>query len=77
MGSPFDAFGYPGKAFHDMRFPPAIRDGPGKGQRYDSLLAQVETGKYREFIVYDRAQAYPERIVGYKHRNDPAKAAPK
>ena len=33
---------------------------------YDSVLGQIDRNKYREFIVYDGWQAYPEYILEYK-----------
>eukprot|EP00759_Apiculatamorpha_spiralis_P029870 PhF_6_TR31821/c0_g1_i1/m.47017 len=32
---------------------------------YDSVIGQTDVVKYREFIVYDRTQAYPEYVVEY------------
>ena len=47
-----------------VRRPP---DKGGGGGTYDSVLASGGTQVHREFIVYDRNQAYPEFIIHYRH----------
>ena len=32
----------------------------------DSLLGQTDPTKYREFVVYDRSQCYPEYLLLYR-----------
>jgi len=53
---------------NDLRIPPLRVEGDASQGRYDSLLGHVMQVKYREFVVYDRAQCYPEYIVEYKRR---------
>lgn len=39
-----------------------------KSNMYESVMGDREAavGTYREFVVYDKAQAYPEYIIHYK-----------
>jgi hypothetical protein len=64
-----------GTPFHTKVQMPGTRAAPLRDERnprmgrWDSVLAATAEGrKYREFIVYDRAQAYPEFIVEFKRR---------
>jgi len=41
---------------------------------FDSVVGQLSAKQYREFIVYDRRQTYPEYIVEYKRGYDPSLA---
>jgi hypothetical protein len=59
-----------------MRLPPLrVEAAPALG-RYDSLLGRVREVKYREFVVYDGAQCYPEFVVEYGRRPPPPAGPP-
>jgi len=49
-----------------MRRPPEVPN--GNGRAYDSVIGQsnASSSSYREFIVYDGNQCYPEFLVKYK-----------
>ena len=48
---------------NNLRRPPERKD---KHCLYDSLLGKMPTHHYREFIVYDKSQCYPEFLIEYK-----------
>ena len=55
----------------NMRRPPCIEGHihePCAHERYDSLIAvpDVLSARFREFIVFDRRQTYPEYYLEYK-----------
>ena len=59
--------GYP---HHTARSMPNTRRPPEMtqhipGRPFDSILADVGATKYREFIVYDKAQTYPEYLIEF------------
>lgn len=50
---------------------PAIQEAMASG-RYDSVVGDREAsvGTYREFVVYDEAQIYPEYVIIYRRKYD-------
>eukprot|EP01089_Gocevia_fonbrunei_P019658 TRINITY_DN7035_c0_g1_i1.p1 TRINITY_DN7035_c0_g1~~TRINITY_DN7035_c0_g1_i1.p1 ORF type:complete len:491 (-),score=81.16 TRINITY_DN7035_c0_g1_i1:112-1584(-) len=60
---------YKGASGNPVRMAPLKE---GSTERYDSVLGECEKYggrlRFREFIVYDRAQAYPEYIVRFTRR---------
>eukprot|EP00759_Apiculatamorpha_spiralis_P010308 PhF_6_TR17085/c0_g1_i1/m.26228 len=52
------------------RIPPERPEELGGG-RYDSIVGvpSLATSKYREFVVYDRTQCYPEYLLVYRRTN--------
>ena len=59
LGSPFIAQ----SSHNDLRRPPERKD---KKCLYDSLLGKMPGYRYREFVVYDKSQCYPEFLIEYK-----------
>ena len=62
-----------GVPYHTSRQMPQIRRAPlmegvqgAVGRPHDSVVADVNAHKYREFIVYDKNQAYPEFLIEYR-----------
>ena len=58
-----DAF-YTSLARNGERRPPPLPE--GGGALHDSVIGQVDANRYREFIVYDRAQTLPEYLLQYR-----------
>ena len=50
--------------------PPCRQAGCGSAvcahPRHDSVLADVPAMRFREFVVFERAQCYPELVVRYR-----------
>uniref|UniRef100_A0A0G4HN06 Poly [ADP-ribose] polymerase n=1 Tax=Chromera velia CCMP2878 TaxID=1169474 RepID=A0A0G4HN06_9ALVE len=44
---------------------PDVRDA-SRGKTFDSVVVSLPMYRYREFVLYDGAQAYPEFVVKYK-----------
>src|SRR5690554_5341375 len=59
LGSPF----HTQTAHKNHRRPPERQD---KNCLFDSLVGKLPSMRYREFIVYDRSQCYPEFLIEYK-----------
>ena len=66
LGTPFEAV----QAMNNARRPPAM---PGSERLHDSVIGVTQDThptaclkKYREFIVYDRRQTYPEFLVEFR-----------
>jgi hypothetical protein len=51
---------------HNTRRPPVMASIPGRA--HDSVVYVPGGNHYSEFIVYDKAQAYPEYLVEFKRR---------
>jgi hypothetical protein len=58
-----DAF-YTSLPRNGERRPPPLPE--GGGALHDSVIGQVDANRYREFIVYDRAQTLPEYLLQYR-----------
>ncbi|EKX35886.1 hypothetical protein GUITHDRAFT_79242, partial [Guillardia theta CCMP2712] len=66
LGSSYEAM----QAMNNVRLPPVM---PGSDRLHDSVIGVTKDThpsafleKYREFIVYDRRQTYPELLVEFK-----------
>ena len=51
--------------FRGKRPPDLTGTGAARGRIFDAVLGKV-SGKYQEYIVFDRAQCYPEYLVNYR-----------
>ena len=56
---------YKAREAHNNRRKPPQREQQSK-KTYDSLLGQMTGYRYREFVVYDGGQTYPEYLIEYK-----------
>jgi len=66
---------YKGDSRYPVRRPPAKTDAT-LGELYDSILGESkeyggDSLQYREFIVYDRHQVYPEYVIHFKRKAPP------
>ena len=59
LGSPF----HTQQSHNNLRRPPERSD---KKCLWDSLVGKIPAMRYREFIVYDKFQCYPEFLIEYK-----------
>eukprot|EP01080_Neovahlkampfia_damariscottae_P011467 gene11467-4631_t len=70
-----------GKMYSRSEFGRAVRrppNKPGSFEAYDSLIGEKmefggDTLKYREFVLYEKDQAYPEYIIEYKRSEETLK----
>jgi hypothetical protein len=56
---------YTSASRNNERRPPPLPDS-GSAVLHDSVIGQIDANRYREFIVYDRAQTLPEYLLQYR-----------
>ena len=59
-----------GKPFVTQRTRTNIRRLEGDAAGHDSLLSEIPSSKYREFVVYDRSQCYPELLIAIERTDE-------